>query len=305
MSKIKEELLKVTDLGTKRGEDYQDFLARLMSVIAKMPDADWDSLSKAAQNWYNTAADAKNENAKELPDFPDVEKKEEATTRRRAAAEDDTPASPANLKKGQRVKITNKRGKVFEGEVVELDKEVVVVKGKDGEDEIDLDRIDKIEIFHGTAGQGSEPEEPEIGKGSEVKLVTKRGKEVTGKIVEMDDEIVVLDVDGKEEEFSRDRVETIKLIGGGKPASSGRRASSDDKKKDDEAKPERSKNEPGVSIGASIRELIVDNIDADEVAIGKLLKKQGVEYRENTLKLNYAEAHKLISLLKERKMLKA
>jgi len=142
--------------------------------------------------------------------------------------------------------------------------------------------------------------------------VTKRGKEYVGKIVEMDDEVLVLKTDGGEEELARDRVETIKLVGGKaekeEPKASGRRSSKaedkggdDDKGGDEKAK--RSSNN-GVSVGTRIKEIIADDIEATEADVAKILKKEGLEFRENTLKLNYVDCHKFLDVLKAKKLLK-
>jgi ribosome maturation factor RimP len=319
MSKIQAELLLVTALSTKRGEDRQDFLARLMKGVADLNDKQWDGLSQAAQDWFNDAADAKNAKAKTLPDFPDAEAEEApAKSSRRGAAKEE--AAPAKPKVGVVAKITTKRGKSSTGTIVEIDDDVVVIKMGDGtEEEFDRTRVESIECAGGGKEEAQdEPEGPSFKVGSEVTVLTKRGKSATGKIVEMDDELLVLDVDGKDEEFNRERIESITVVGGkatGKKAkadeeeatakSSRRGAAKDDAadaKEDGEKK--RSTNAPGVSVGTRIKEIIADDLDATEEQVGKILKKEGIEYRENTLKLNYVDCHKFIEILKKKKMIK-
>jgi ribosome maturation factor RimP len=326
MSKIEKELVEATDLSTKRGESRQDFLNRLVVATTNLADKDWEKLSQAAQDWSNEAADAKNAKAKTLPDFPDAEKEEEAPTggRRRAAAEEepDTTAGktiviePGDLKNDMPVTITTKRGKTESGHVVEVTKKMVAIKQGNGDEvEFDFDRIDKIETL-GEAKTSSrrksgddEPDADPVKVGSVVTAVTKRGKEYTGKIVEVDEEILVLDVDGKEEELSRDRLETIKPAAGksapkDEEKTSSRRSSAkgEEKAKDDEKAPRSTNN--GVSVGTRIKELIADNLDATEADIAKALKKEGLEFRDNTLSLNFKDCHKFIDVLKSKKMLK-
>ena len=322
MSKIQAELLKATDLSTKRGEEHQDFLVRLMKGVSELSDKGWDGLSQAAQDWFNDAADAKNAKAKVLPDFPDAETEEAAEEEkpktRRGAAKEEAEA-PAKPKVGVVAKITTKRGKSSTGTIVELDDDVVVIKHGDGsEEEFSRDRVESIEVAStGKAAKAEEPEEPVIKVGVEVTLTTKRGKEVTGKIVEIDDEVVVLDVDGKDEEFSRDRVETIKPVKAAKtkkeePADDEekpktRRGAAKDEPTDDKGddKPKRSSNAAGVSVGTRIKELIAEDFEATEEEIGKILKKEGIEFRDNTLKLQFTDCHKFVEILKKAKKLKA
>ncbi len=329
MSKIEKELSEVTEVSPKRGEDRSAFLDRIVVAVSKLSDKDWDGLSKDAQDWFNDAADAKNAK-KEVPDFPDLKeavKEEKTTTRRRAAAEDEDEAKGTgtvevkakDLKEGMALKITTKRGKEASGHVVEVTDEIVAIKQGDGEEvEFAFDRIEKMETLaeakstgRRKGGDEDETDADPIKVGATVTVTTKRGKEVTGKIVEIDEEVVVLDVDGADEEFDRSRVETIKIAGktgksskdeDEKPAS--RRGAKDDgeKPKDDGEKKRSSNN--GVSIGVRIKELIADNLDASEEQIAKILKKEGLEFRDNTLKLNYVDAHKFIDILKARKLLK-
>lgn len=72
---------------------------------------------------------------------------------------DDEPADP--IKVGAEVKVTNKRGKVFEGTIVELDEEVLVLKTSDSEEEIDRNRIETIELLGGKSKAKDEPKEEE------------------------------------------------------------------------------------------------------------------------------------------------
>ena len=136
-------------------------------------------------------------------------------------------------------------------------------------------------------------------------MLTKRGKEVTGKIVELDDEVIVLDVDGKDEELSRDRVESIKPVKAAKAETSSRRgAAKEDAKDEPEGKTKRASNAEGVSIGTRIKELIAEDFDASEADIAKILKKEGIDFKDNTLKLNYVDCHKFIVILKAKKRIK-
>jgi len=314
MSKIQKELLEVTELSTKRGEAQQDLLSRLVKAVADLSDKEWDSLSKEAQDWYNDAADAKNAKAKSLPDFPDVETaeadEEEKPKARRGAAKEE----PAKPKVGAVAKVTTKRGKSSTGTIVELDDEVIVLKMGDGsEEEFDRSRVESIELASevkgGHAAKEDEPEDDPIKVGASVVVTTKRGKEVAGKIVELDDEVIVLDVDGKDEEFARDRVESIKpaKAAKGKPEADeeekpkARRGAA--KEEEAEDKPKRSSN-GGVSIGQRIRELMCEDTAITEEGVAKIMKKEGLEFRDTSLKMIFKDTTAVFALLKAAKKLK-
>lgn len=307
MSKIMKTLCEAAEIDKKRGEDEQDFRLRLAVAVNKLPDAEWNKIDPKAQDWVNSASDATNAK-KDIPDFPDDEKAE-TTTRRRAAAAEPEPYTP---KLKDKVAIVTKRGKNVVGVIVEMDKEVIVVKTDEGEEELNRERIANIGPADGAgsdkAADDEGPKDPV--KGDTVTVTTKRGKVVTGELVEIDDEVIVLKVDGTEEEFAKDRVESIKVEGGSKASkeeTTTRRRSTgaaEPDKKEEPAARTRSTNEKGVSVGTRVRELIVENMDAKMEDIGKSLKKEGIEFRENTLQLNYADAHKMLDLLKKAKLLK-
>jgi ribosome maturation factor RimP len=331
-SKIEKELSDAADVTAKRGEDRQDYLARLMKAVASLSDKAWEKLSEAAQDWFNDNAEARNKAKKagksepDVEEFADLEEEEEEKpkTRSRAKDSDDGDEKPAkvekitggpkDIKKGMTgVTIENKRGKTFEGDVVDMDDEVVVIKQGDGEEiEIDLDRIVKVSWTEVPAGKGKasakEEDADPIKVGAAVTVITKRGKELTGTIKEITDEDLVLTTDDGEEELSRSRIETItptKAAKGKTEAKEEKPAAKGKGKEEAEepAKAKRAVNPEGVSIGQRIKELIADNQDEDEAGIGKLLKKEGIEFKENTLKLNYVDCHKFLAVLKEKGLL--
>ena len=322
MSQIKAELVKVTELSTKRGEDHQEFLTRLVKATAELSDKEWDGLSKEAQDWYNDAADAKNAKAKTLPDFPDYpkdEEEEEAPKTRRGSKAGKEEAAPAKPKVGMAAKVVTKRGKELTGHIVEIDDEVLVLKlGNGEEEELSRDRLESITVLTEGKVKAAEPEETDpIKVGATVKLTTKRGKEVTGKIVELDDDVVVLDVDGNDEEFSRDRVEGMVIVGGkskGKAVDAdteekapktrrGSKADADEAEEAGDSKPKRSSN-AGVSVGQRIREIMCDDLSVTEEEVSKQMKKEGLEFRDTSLKMIFKDTTAVFSLLKAAKKLK-
>lgn len=308
MSKLQTEILAATGLKAIRNEDRQECIARMMKGISALDDAGWEGLSKGAQDWFNDAADAKNAKKKTLPDLPDLDADEPAdepkTSRRGSTKTEDAPKG-VKPTVGVIAKVTTKRGKSATGKIVEIDEELIVLKMGDGsEQEFARDRVESIEVAGGEAAE-AEAADP-IKVGAEVVVLTKRGKEVTGKIVELDDEVIVIDTGDKDEELSRDRVESIMLAGTHakeEPKATSRRGSSKEEA-EPETKTKRSSNEGGVSIGTRIKELIADDLEATQADIAKALKKEGIEFKDNTLNLNYVDAHKFVTILKAKKMLK-
>lgn len=323
MSAIQKELCKATGLeAPSKASERQEFLVDVLRKVGKLGDKDWDDLSKEAQNWFNEAADAKNAKKDELPDFPDLVEEEPTARRRRSSTDDEGEKAssgakeidPDDVKEKMAVRVLTKRGKEFNGHVSEVTDDLMVVKSGNGEeDEIPWKSVDKVFTLVEAKEEGTkrrratddEPATPVLKAGVEVKLVTKRGKEVTGKIEEITDELVV--IDGTE--YERDRVESITPVGGGKSESkeegTKRRGSSEGKDEKEEGKRTRSSNPEGVSVGTRITEIILDDLDISEEDVGKKLKKEGIDFRENTLSLNYKSTKKFIELLKARKMLKA
>jgi len=315
------ELSEATGLSIKRGQDHQAFFVDLIKAVANLKDPEWDKLSAEAQEWYNAAAEAKNKK-KEIEAFPDLqadEEKEEPRRSNRRRSDDENEAKPM-LKVGDEVTVKTKKGTERKGTIVEQDDKLIVIK--DGADEYEYKRenIESITAKHGAADaddekprrrRSEEPDEPavpELKVGDKVKAVTKRGKTIEGTIDAINDETVSID-DGKEIwDFDKDRLESLTPIGAVKEEpSEGRRSTRGGKAAEEpaaDAKRTRVSNEKGVSVGQRIRELIADDFDISEDAVAKVLKKEGIDCKENTLSLNYKEAMKFIEILKAKKRLK-
>ena len=326
MSAIQKELVKLLDVDApKKAADRPDFLLACVRGLGKVSDEQWNSMSAEAQNWYNDAVDVRNKDkGADVPDFPDYEEeKEESAPRRRTSASDDESSSKAgtkvevkekDLKPGMAISLETLRGKEDTGHVVEVVKGVLAIKRGDGEEvEYDLDRVKTIwtlaaaeEESGGRRRRSAEDDEPSdpLKEGATVTLVTARGKEVTGEIVELTKDLIVLK-EGKEEvEYPRDRIKSVTVAkSGGDEGGTRRRAAADDKDKGGADTKTRSDN-GGVSIGQRIRELVLDNLDATQDEIEKMLVKEKLEFKGNTLAINFKDTHKFIALLKERKMLK-
>lgn len=326
MSKLQAEIIKATGLKVTKGEARPAFIDRLLVATHKLDDAGWDSLSKEAQDWFNDATDVKNANiknpkaAKAVPDFPDLEQEEDEPKPRgrRRAAEEEQQQVPAELEVGVEVEVVTSRGKEFAGEVIELSDDDIVVKVGDEELEFSRGKLESItvttlvaagETDDGPAG----PKEPE--QGDTVTLVTTRNKEYTGEVVEISDDDIVVKVGAEELEFSRSKLKSVVVAAAeaaqeeDEPKPRGRRgaAAKDDGKdagKDEDAKPKRSSNPKGVSVGGRIRELMAEDTNITQEDVSKTLKKEGLEFRDTSLGMIYKDTKAFLDLLKAAKKLK-
>lgn len=316
MSAIQKELCKACDIDPSKYKDTPDERAALhadiVKAVNKFNDNEWNKLSVGAQDWFNAAADA-TKAKKDLAEFPDMKSPEpepESRSRRRSS-EDDKPAKGESmavekLQDGDRVKLTTKRGKVYEGEVVEQNKrkEFVAVKGGDGEDEIDWKNVDTVEVFHGNAGTSGEDAGPAVG--DEVSFTTKRGKSVSGVISELTGETIVI---GKDDDYDMSKIDgDIKIVkkGGGtkEEPETRRRGGSSSSKDKEEDKGSRSRGGTDgegnkISVGGRIRELMADDPTREREAVEKIMTKEKIEFRPATLNIIYRDCQHFMDLLRK------
>lgn len=319
MSKIQKELSEATGVTLKRGAKREAFIDEILVATQNLDDAGWEALSKPAQDWFNEACDQKNANIKNprkavpVPDFPDLATTEEAkapSTRRRAAEEPEPEPESNEPQVGDTVKVTTKRGKVSEGEVVEISDTDIVLKIDGEELEFTLAGA-TVEVLGGETQDDdgpAEPKEPEVG--DEVTLVNSRDKEYTGEVIEISDDDIVLKVGKEELEFSRAKIKSL-VVNGSDPEpepekTTTRRRGAADTKKDEPAgeKPKRSSNPKGVSIGGRIRELMADNLAITIAEVTKAMKGEGLEFRDTSVEMIYKDTKAFIELLKAAKKLK-
>lgn len=321
MSKIQQELAASTEVTKKRGQDDQEYLKALIKATSDLADAQWNKLSTEAQDWFNEAADAMN-SKKDIPAFPDAvkEEKEETTTRRRGAAKEETKASPVV---GDKVTIVTLRDKTISGKVVEIDKEIIVVDSDGEELEVAHDRIKSLTIASAVdkpsrrKAADDEPEAPAVAEpkvGDNITAVTARDKEYSGEVIEVDDDLVVIkDKDGEELKLTPSKLKSL-VIAATEVKSSRRKAADDgeattrsankDAAAGDKPKRTSAKDNGGVSATVRMRELIVDDMEAKVDDIAKALKKEGIQYRDNTLNLVFADVHKLLAIMRAKKVIK-
>lgn len=320
-SAILAELLAAAGMTVDKDAELSSYAKDLVLAVQDLPDSKWDALSGEAQDYNNDLATAMNKRT-EFPEPPDAKWEEPAAeqstrrTRTRSADPEPDTSGAYEPKLKDVVKITNKRGKVFEGKVVELDDEVIVldVDGKD--EEIDRSRIESIVLAGGgkATAEGPGNSEPEVG--DTVQVTTKRGKIVMGKVVELDDEAIVLEeTDGSTNDYARSRLEAIevKAKGAAQQAGRSRTRASDDAGSDNAGSDKggetnkitrsRATTDGGVPATVRLRELIVLNMGASKEEIIKLAAKEKLEVKDNTASLTYAEVHKVLELLKKHKLL--
>lgn len=122
---VREELMKLTGVKSKKGEDEQVFLRRLFNAANSLPDADWPKLSNESQVWCNSASEALEANPKSatLPDLPgepaEAEDKEEEPV-----------ATTAKKAKSKTKATTKAKAKAAEAEEAEAEEEEAEVEAK-------------------------------------------------------------------------------------------------------------------------------------------------------------------------------
>ena len=309
MSEIQKALAAATEVEPSKRKNEtitdQSYLERLALAVADITDEEWEKLPTAAQDWYNEAADAI-EKKRDIDPFPDLPKAEEKPAARRRGA---TAAEPEKYepKKGDVVTVVTSRDKEYTGEIVELDKEGLVldVDGKDVE--LDHAKIKSIVLSGEAAGKEPEPEtpkDPEVG--DTVKVVTKRGKEIVGNIKELtDDDMVVEDATGEIHELSKDRLTSVEIKYRPKAARAGGEGSTTKEKPTAKAAEKKEKADKPVTSTQRLRDLIVSDLAMTKDAISKTLTKEGFGFKQATVDLIYSDSHKLIGLLKEAGHIKA
>jgi hypothetical protein len=97
-SAIETELVKAAGLKTKKNEEVNAYLHRLVDAVQDLDDDVWKGLSTEAQNWVNECATEikKDGEDAELPNFPDLEDDEDESE-----AEDETEADEESDEEGE------------------------------------------------------------------------------------------------------------------------------------------------------------------------------------------------------------
>lgn len=267
---IKTELLKMTGISQKRGEDVQSFLARIVRAVSELDDPTWESLSSDAQDWFNGAADKLNQKLT-LPELPGMNEEIPPVTRRRA---DPSPPPAASAKRS-------------EPPVSHSAKEEAIAS----RDEADGGEKEDADL--GSAGA-----DPKVG--DRAKLVTRRGDDYEGEIIEIDENEIVLKVGNEEEAFRRSKVETLVVIAplAAAPVKTEPKAAAKDAEKP--ARAPRPPKIPGTkSVTAQMRDLICEHDDWGKDQLALELRKRGLEFRDSTFDITFFDTMKVITALRE------
>lgn len=318
-SKIRSLLEESLNMKRGDGESNKDYYARLATGVQQMKEAEWQKLPSEAQDWFDAACVA-NEKHEALPPFPD-EQEDEPPARRRRSSEEEAPAT-FTPKKGDKVKVTSKRGKVYEGCTwVEIDKGMIILD--DGKDEIEACLQDGATVESAEAKQeeggrrrrsaeDDQPKEPKVG--DTVEIVNLRDKVMVGRITEISEkEVVFVDATGQTDDIPRDRIKSIKVKvdgaavdatinrtrAGTTTANTGTAATGADTPREGRQRVS-PKDNGGVSATTRIKELVLDNLNMDEAGIKKLLDKENIQCKDNTFGINFKEAHRFVKMMKER-----
>lgn len=305
-SKIISELVAASGVDTDADGHYAEVMPKIADAISELPDDKWNALSDDAADYYNDVSTALNKK-KPVPAPSDWEEPK-ATTRGRAKRGAD--AEQWEPKVGAVVKLTNTRDQDFIGEILEMDDDTIVMDVAGAEKEFARKRVKSVGPAKAPDAEVSKtPEvvsEPKVG--ATVTVTNSRDVSYTGKVVEMDDDAIVLEVDGQEKEFIRKKLKACTVAGGAKGKESTKSEDKDDGKsstKSDAKQPRASKaDNGGVSVTGRMRQLICADFDLKVEDVAKQLAKEGLVFRENTLALTFAETHKIIACLRDAGKLK-
>ena len=304
MSKLETKLTAFLELKAKRGQDRQDFLNDLVDAIDGLSDDDFALLDKDAVDWFNAACDAV-EKKKDIPDFP-AEEAAPTTSRRGRGASTKEADGPYEPKVDDEVKAKSKRGTEYTGVVVEVNDELLVIDTGGKEEELNRSRLESVTLISGASGSDkSEPADP-VKVGNAVTIKSKRGIETTGKLVEIDGDVLVLETADGDKEFNRDRIDTITLAAEAKdePKTSRRGgAKADNTKTDAKEEPKTSHRGDG-GVTGRFKVLLAEGLKKDGVipskdSIAKQCEKEKLDFKPATLDLVYSSFAGLIDIMKE------
>lgn len=327
MSKIREALVAATGLKIGRGEDEQTFLSRVAKAVSEdIDDATWNGLGDPAQDWNNLACKALTA-GQPLPPFPDAVAAEPALAprgRTRGAA-----AAPAALvayepKEGDEVIATSKRNKVVTGFIVEIKDGIAYVNpDREGPQDADIECPLVAYTFaladagdtapaEAAAQEPAGPVDPQVG--DTVEAVTKRDNVIVGNVVELGDDLMVLkDAAGGEHELVPSILKSV-VVKVSNSASATAPAVSAGRTRGAAAtttppaaggdKPKRSSNPEGVSLGGRIREIVCENEALTSEQVSVQLTKEGIQFRDTSVKMIWKDTHNVIKLLRDLKKLK-
>ena len=301
MSKLETKLTAFLELKAKRGQDRQDFLNDLVDAIDGLSDDDFALLDKDAVDWFNAACDAV-EKKKDIPDFPAEEEAAAPAGRRSRGASTKVADGPYEPKVDDEVKAKSKRGTEYTGVVVEVNDELLVIDTGDKEEELNRSRLESVTLISGATGSDKSESADPVKVGNTVTIKTKRGTEATGKIVELEGDLIVLETADGDKEFNRDRIDTITLAADAKeePKTSRRGGAKSDAKEE----PAKAGRRGDGGVTGRFKVLLAEGLKKDGVipskdSIAKQCEKEKLDFKPATLDLVYSSFAGFIDIMKE------
>ena len=209
---------------------------------------------------------------------------------------------------GDTVTAITKRGKEVKGEVVEITDGILVINDGNGEVEVDMSTAQSITVEG--AEEVAASAEPAVG--DEVVVITKRGKEVKGKVTEVDgDTLVIGDVEVDMSTAQSVTVVSAKKSTGRATATAQTTARGPSRTapagKDEEggkATKITAAANGGISVTDRMFEIVCETPDITSDGVAKKLKAEKLTFNEKTLLINFKLANKIIKFLKDHKHFK-
>ena len=318
LNAIRKELEAATGVERSKSEDEQEYLKRLVRKVAALKDKEWDELSGDAQAWYNDAAKAMNDK-EELESLTPAKSakdddEDKPAPRRRAAVEDEAEA-PADPEVGNKVLIVLNDGEKVSGTITEIDEKNVVVD-VDGEEVVYRKSKVKSITVKGAAKKADKDDEPaapvEPKVGDTVEVTNADGEIFKGELLELDEKNIVIEVKGEEEVFRRAKVKSFSKAAGKASAKADddeKPATRKGKGDETEDKPARTrasaKSAGGESDVTKAWKLMAEHVPgATFEEMVKLVAKEGLEVKDNTLRIKFDDITKHHALFKSMGLLK-
>lgn len=222
---------------------------------------------------------------------------------------------------GDIVTIKTNRGTEFTGELTQIDDTELAIM-VDGEELFyQRKRLDSITLVEeGSGGAAEAGGEAKAEVGDTVKAINKRGREIEGEVVAIEDDgaILIVNDNGKEVELDVDTAQELEIIKASKPAASARSTRNTKAQEPAAAAPARGSRRAaaapaeagksgkvtladnnGVSVTIRMREIICENPNVTLKDVAAQLKKEKLEYKDNTLGMIFKDTQKVIEFLKK------
>ena len=316
LNAIRKELEAATGVERSKSEDEQEYLKRIVRKVSALNNKEWDKLTEEAQAWFNDAAKAMND--KDPIDTLSAAKDEDDTPapRRRASVADEAE-TPADPEVGAKVIVTLNSGESASGTITEIDEKNIVLDIAGEEEVFRRSKVKSITI-KSAAGKAKgdaddKPAEPKVG--DTVEVTNAEGEIFKGELIELDEKNVVVEIKGEEEVFRRAKLKKFVVAGKAKakdddadddkPARTRRSRGDKDEGDDKPARTRAGKSASGESDVTKAWKLMAEHTpDATFEQMTKLVSKEGLEVKDNTLRIKFDDLQKHHALFKSMGLLK-